>query len=127
MSRWVAAEVVHAGVLTLLALDEHQLERALSSGCRDDSELLKDLHTVVEPELLDDETVLDLEHRRAGEAERLAGRRRRGADGKVIEDDRPSVRAAALPLADDVVALGDEVRGAHATDSAGLGLEGLGA
>ena len=51
-----------------------EVQMGLTSGGRDDPELLEDLHPVVEPDFLDDEPVLDLEHGRAGEAKRLSRR-----------------------------------------------------
>jgi hypothetical protein len=47
----------------------------------------------------------------AGEVHLSAGRGRQAADEEVVEG-RTRMRAAAFPLADDIVALGDQVGGA---------------
>src|SRR5262249_39553023 len=64
---------------------------------------------VVEADLLDDLTVPQTQDRGAGEVH-LPPRRRGQRAGQEILEGRAGMRAAALPLADDVVALGDQVR-----------------
>src|SRR6266849_10218622 len=66
---------------------------------------------VVEAALLGDQPVLDLEDGDAAEAHRLACAGRQAAHRHVLER-AAGLGAAADPLADDVVALGDQVRGA---------------
>src|SRR3954471_12452709 len=77
---------------------------------RDEVELLEDRDAIVEAELLGDHAVDDLDHGGTGELHPPARVRRQRADGEVVER-WAGVCAAALPLPDDVVALGDEVGG----------------
>src|SRR3954452_13735870 len=77
---------------------------------RDEVELLEDRDAIVEAELLGDHAVDDLDHGGTGELHPPARVRRQRADGEVVERGA-GVGAAALPLPDDVVALGDEVGG----------------
>jgi len=74
----------------------------------DEAQLLEGGDAVVETDLLGDQPVFDLDHGGAGELHPLARARRQGSDGDVVEGVA-GMRAAALPLADDVVALGDEI------------------
>src|ERR1700756_673364 len=70
------------------------LEQAKLGECRD---------AVVEADLLDDLSVPQSQDRGAGEGHLPASRRGQRADQEVLES-RAGVRAAAFPLADDVVA-----------------------
>jgi hypothetical protein len=78
----------------------------------DQAQLLQDRHAVVQPDFLGDQAVLDLEHRRAGEPHRLTGVGLREPTERQVGRWAAGVRPAADPLTDDVVALGDQVRGA---------------
>src|SRR5690348_18073721 len=88
-----------------------QADLPACSGRADESELAQGGDAVVEADFLGDEAVLDLQDGGAGEPHRLAGVSRQRADRHVVERV-PGVGAAALPLADHVVALGDQVGGA---------------
>jgi hypothetical protein len=74
---------------------------------RDQAQLLQGRHPV-DADLLGDQPVLDLDHGHAGELHLLAATRRQRADQDVIER-LPGLGAAGLPLADDVVTLGDQI------------------
>src|SRR5215831_9379911 len=86
-------------------------ERPVGSGSGDEAELAEGGHAVVQADLLGDAAVFHLQDGDAGEPHHLAGAGRQRADGHVVER-RTGVGAAAFPLADHVVALGDEVGGA---------------
>jgi hypothetical protein len=62
-------------------------------------------------DLLDDIAALETQDGGAGEVHLPAGRGRQRADQKVAEG-RTGVRTATFPLADDIVAFSDQVRGA---------------
>jgi len=70
--------------------------------------LNKRLHAIVEADLFEDLSVFELQHRDAGKVHLTTGVGGQAAGEEVFER-RTRVGAAALPLADDVVALGDEV------------------
>ena len=89
----------------------HTLGLPACSGLGDQAELAERGDAVVKADLLGDEAVLDLQDSGAGEPHHLAGVSRQRTDGHVVERV-PGVGAAALPLADHVVALGDEIGGA---------------
>src|ERR1700693_2606707 len=83
--------------------------RARSGGARlEQAELSQRCDSVVKADLLRDLAVDDLQHRRAGEAHLAPGPREKAPDQKVIEG-RTGVGSAAFPLADDSVALGDQI------------------
>src|ERR1700730_16314060 len=67
-------------------------------------------HAVIKPDFLDDFAVLELKDGGAGGVHLPAGVGRQAANEEVVEG-RAGVGAAAFPLADDVVAFGDQVRG----------------
>src|SRR6185437_13652759 len=81
------------------------------SGLLDEAELTQCGDPVVEADLLGDKAVFDLQHGDPSESHHLAGAGRQFAERHVVER-RAGVRAAAFPLADHVVALGDQVGGA---------------
>src|SRR6266436_146355 len=83
----------------------------LRSNGLDEAELGERRDAIVETDLLDDLAVLETQDGGAGEVHFPAGRGRQRADQKVAEG-RAGVRAAAFPLADDIVAFGDQVGGA---------------
>ena len=72
------------------------------------SELPQHGDAVVEAELFGDQPVLDLEDGDAGKPHRLAAVGRQRSDRHVVEGVA-GLGATALPLADDVIALGDQV------------------
>ena len=65
----------------------------------------------VKTDLLDDQTVFDLQDGGAGKAHRLAGVRLGEPAERHVGHRRAGLGAAPVPLADDVVAFSDEVRG----------------
>ena len=75
-------------------------------GSLQDAELGQARDAVIEADFLDDLAVLEAQHRGAGEVHLPAGLCGQRTDEEVTES-RPGVGAAAFPLADDVVALGD--------------------
>src|ERR1700756_320799 len=77
---------------------------------------------VIETDLLDNLAVHDLEHRSAREVHLAARRSRKAADQEIAER-RAGVGATALPLTDDIVALGDQVRGAPEVEIGERGAE----
>src|SRR5712671_6217779 len=79
------------------------------SGCAHQAQLLQGGHSIVQADFLCDPAVLDPKHRRTREPHFPAGTGRKRA-GEKIAKGGASVRAAALPTTDDVVALGDEIR-----------------
>jgi hypothetical protein len=79
-----------------------------SSGCLQDTKLLKRSHAVVQADFFGNFTVLDPEHSRSGKPHLPAGRRRKGAGEKVAEAGS-GVRAATLPTTNHIVAFGDEI------------------
>ena len=81
------------------------------SGGLHEAELGQRRDAVVQADLFDDLSVLEAQHRRAGEVHLPTRRRRQSADQEVAER-WAGVRAATFPAADHVVALSDEVRGA---------------
>src|ERR1700676_890102 len=81
------------------------------SGGLQQTELRERGHAVVETDLFDDSAILETQHRRAGETHLAAGRRRQRADQEVAEG-RTGMRTATFPATDDIVAFGDQVRGA---------------
>src|SRR5579872_985640 len=83
----------------------------LRSNGAEKPELSKGRHSIIETDLLDDLAVLEFEDRNAGEAHFPARVGGQGTGKKVLES-RTGVRAAAFPLTDDIVALGDEFGGA---------------
>src|SRR6202046_3629314 len=68
-------------------------------------------HAIIETDLLTDLSIDHLQHRGAGEMHLAPGRCRKAADQEILER-RTRVGAAAFPLADDVIALRDQVCGA---------------
>src|SRR6185369_10137615 len=80
------------------------------SGRPDQIQLLQDGHSVVQPDLLDDQAVNDLQNRRSGESHRPAGAGRQGADRHVVERFT-GLSATADPLAHHIVAFGDQIGG----------------
>jgi hypothetical protein len=77
----------------------------------DETELRQRSDAVVETNFRDDHAVLDLENSRAREPH-LAARVGRERSHQEVAEGGTGVRAAAHPLADDVIAFGDQVRGA---------------
>src|SRR5262245_34641385 len=77
------------------------------SCCADQAKLGESRHAIVETDLRNDLPVLELEDGRSGEPHLAAGGGRERPDKKVAERGT-RVGAAALPAADDVVALGNE-------------------
>ena len=73
------------------------------------AELRQRGHAIVKTDLRDDLAVLEPEHGRSGEPHLAAGGCRQRSHQEVAEG-RPGVRAAAFPAADDIVALGDQIR-----------------
>src|ERR1700730_10009146 len=94
----------------------------LRSGGLEQPELGQRSPPLVEADLLDDLAVDHLQYRGAGEAHLAAGRSRQAADQKVLEG-RTRMRAAAFPLSDDIVALGDQVRRAPEIEIGECGAE----
>ena len=88
--------------------------------------MAQDGNTVVEADFLGDEAVLDLEDRGAGEAHGFAGVEGGQAAEREVGHGRAGVGAAADPLADDVVAFGDEVGGAFEAEVGEGASEGVG-
>ena len=76
----------------------------------DETELGQRGDAVVEADLLCDPAVDHLEHRRAGEAHLAAGRGGKAADQEIVEG-RTGVGSAAFPLANHIVAFGDQIGG----------------
>src|SRR5882724_11190890 len=91
---------------------ESMVRMPFRSGCRlEQFELSQRGNAVIETDLLDDLAVDDLQHRRTREVH-LATRRRRKATDQEIVERRPGVGAAAFPLTDDIIPLGDQISGA---------------
>src|SRR5215831_10287280 len=84
---------------------------SVNSGSGDEAELAEHGDAVVEADLLGNEAALNLQNGGAGESHHLAGAGWQRADGHVVER-LAGVGAAAFPLADHIVALGDEIGGA---------------
>src|SRR5262249_42646849 len=80
----------------------------LGSGGAEQPKLRQGGDPVVQADLLDDLAVLELEDGDAGEVH-LPARVRGQAAGEEVLEGRAGVGAAAFPLADDVVALGEEL------------------
>src|SRR5277367_727508 len=80
------------------------------SGGPEQAELGQRGDAVVEADLLRDLAVNHLQDRRAGEAHLAAGRGRKAANQEVFEG-RTGVGSPAFPLANDIVAFGDQIGG----------------
>src|ERR1700682_1648171 len=80
-------------------------------GLLDEAELRQRRNAVVEADFRDDHAVLDLENGRAGEPH-LAARVGRERSHQEVAEGGTSMRATTYPLADDVIAFCDQVRGA---------------
>src|SRR5262249_42710388 len=113
-SAWLAGrpDQLHHGVPGRLrhSLPGTGVRRRRRPGRGDEAELPQDRDAVVEADFLGDKAILDLEDGGAGKAHRLAGGGWQRADRHVVERVA-GMCAAAFPLADDVVALGDEIGG----------------
>ena len=72
------------------------------------TELRQGGDAIVEPDLLDDLAVDQLQHGRSRKLHLAAGVGRQAADQEVIESGT-GVRAASFPTADDVIAFGDQI------------------
>src|SRR6478672_548985 len=68
-------------------------------------------YAIIEADLLNDLAVDHLQHRGASEAHLAASRGWKAADQEILEG-RTRMGATTFPLADDVVALGNQIRGA---------------
>ena len=108
--------------------------KATGDGCLrstglEEAELGKCRDAIIETDLLDNFAVLETQDSGASEVHLPTGRGRQRADAKEIAEGRAGVRAAACPLADDIVAFGDQVRGAPELEiwerSPEVGHEGL--
>jgi len=77
-----------------------------SGGLLEEAELGERRDAVVETDLLEDLAVLETQNGRPGKVHLTAGRGRQRAHKEVLES-RAGVRAAAFPLADDVIAFRD--------------------
>src|SRR5258708_10974721 len=82
-----------------------------ASCCVDKSELLQGGHAVVQADFLNDLAIFEAEHGRAGEVHFPAGRGRQRSNEEITEC-RTGMCAAALPTADYIVPLGDEISSA---------------
>src|SRR3981081_2687181 len=82
-----------------------------SGGLLQKAKLHEGGNTVVETDLFEDLAVLHAQDRHAGEVH-LASRRGGKSANQEVAERGARVRAAAFPAADDVVVLGDQVRGA---------------
>src|SRR5271156_4726708 len=74
----------------------------------DEAELRQGCDAVVKTNLLDDFSVLELQHARSRELHLLAGISRQASDQEVTESGA-GMRATPLPTSDDVVAFRDQV------------------
>src|SRR3981189_282924 len=77
----------------------------------DEAELLQGRYPIVKTDFLEDLSVLELQHGRAGECHLAAGVGRKRSRQEVAER-LPGMRSAAFPSTDDVVAFRDEIRSA---------------
>src|SRR5215468_12564249 len=84
----------------------HRCARLLD--CLDESELLEGGHPIIEADLFNDLALLEPQHGRASEMH-LPARRCRQRSHQKITESRPSVRAAAFPPTDHIVAFGDQL------------------
>src|SRR5262249_533997 len=89
-------------------------ERARTAGSSvfgNQAELLQHGKSVIDAELLGDQATVHAQHGGSSEAHLLARALWEGTDGQIAEGF-PGVRAAAFPLPDHILALGDEIGGA---------------
>src|SRR3981081_4675181 len=77
----------------------------------DEAELLQGRYPIVKTDFLEDLSVLEFQHGRAGEFHLAAGVGRQRSREEVAER-LPGMRTATFPSTDDVVALRDEIRSA---------------
>src|ERR1700680_1652439 len=83
--------------------------RRLDGG--DEAKLLQRFHAIVEPDLFDDLSALETQYRRSSEVH-LATCRHRQRPNEEIARRGTGMCAAAFPATNDVVAFGDQIRGA---------------
>ena len=74
----------------------------------DETKLLKRGHAIVQTDLFDDLAVFELQYGRSGEMHLPASCGRQRSDEKITER-RTAMCATALPTADHIIALGDEL------------------